>query len=195
MKIKISKDFTDAPGGRYRSGGKFSGQVFREDFIEAYWKENPNREITIDLDGCYGFAACFLHEVFSVLTTNFGLDYVSRNLKLISLEDPEVVAEILSYIHEGEDIRKYREDPLSDEKSIPYIKKHIDDVFKSVQEELCGDNHINFPIEITHMIAGKECRVSIAEPNDEKVSIVTIQPFLPLDYIEVSLSLEEVHND
>lgn len=36
---KICKDFTDAPGPRFKSQGDFSGEAFREEFLVPKFKE------------------------------------------------------------------------------------------------------------------------------------------------------------
>ena len=39
MKIIICKDFTDAPGPRFKHQGQYSGEAFREDILILKFKE------------------------------------------------------------------------------------------------------------------------------------------------------------
>lgn len=69
MKINVAKDFSETPGGRYRSEGNYSAEEFLDAVLApAYEKVLKNNEkLVVDFDGCYGVPVCFLAEAFSGL--------------------------------------------------------------------------------------------------------------------------------
>jgi len=92
------KDFTSAPGGRYKKEGNFSGEKFREDYLEPLFSNGQNEPINIFLDGTEGYPSSFLEEAFGGLARKIGdKELVKSKIKLIS-EDPILVREILTYI-------------------------------------------------------------------------------------------------
>lgn len=100
MIIRIATDFTETPGARYRSEGDFSGEEFREDFLEPKYleaKRNGER-LTIDLDGGYGYPTSFLEEAFGGLARKYGAANISSTLIFISHDEPSLVDEIQGYI-------------------------------------------------------------------------------------------------
>lgn len=102
--IKIAKDFSKAPGARYREDGSHSGEQFYEDLLSNAFRGAlaNNQLLTIDLDGTYGFATSFLSEAFSRLSKEFGKEIVLKQLKLVSLEEPYLIDEIKDYICESQ---------------------------------------------------------------------------------------------
>jgi len=94
--IKVAKDFTDSPGGRHRSDGKWSGEEFRQDWLEA--PVGRGERVTIDFDGAFGYATSFLDEVFGGLARKYGAKKVSDLLDFISEEDPELPERVRSYM-------------------------------------------------------------------------------------------------
>jgi len=68
--------------------------------------------------------------------------------------------------------------------------KIVSEAIDSALENMCGE-FTAYPIELTHVVDGKECKVSIASPNKDGVSEVTLQPFLSLDYIDVTFNIEK----
>lgn len=99
IKINISKDFTPTPGGRYIKDGPFSGEEFREKFLEKFFNDrNFKGEIEIILDGTYGYATSFLEETFGGLSRKYGKDIVKSKIKLISNDEPSLITEISNYI-------------------------------------------------------------------------------------------------
>ncbi|WP_041277842.1 STAS-like domain-containing protein [Desulfotalea psychrophila] len=100
--IIISETFTDAPGGRLRSDGPKSGEEFRNDFlIPVFDKLTESEQITIDLDGCFGYATSFLEEVFGGLSREYGAKKVLEKLKFKSDEEPLLITEIQEYIKDA----------------------------------------------------------------------------------------------
>ena len=97
MKYKISEEFTDAPGGRYKKLGKYSGEEFRDDILINILNNLKNGEkLILDLDGVYGYPPSFLEEVFGGLVRNYNynLKKVKEKIDFISLEQPERINEI-----------------------------------------------------------------------------------------------------
>ena len=108
--INIAKDFSDAPGGRYRKHGPLSGQEFREDYLEEYFEDKENKEvITIILDGVEGYATSFLEEAFGGLAREYGSSRVLQRLRFVSEEDQFLVREIKKYIREANNKSKAAE--------------------------------------------------------------------------------------
>lgn len=97
--INIAKDFSDTPGARYIKEGDFSGELFRQTFLEKHFSDSQaNYPIQIVLDGVEGYATSFLEEAFGGLARQFGKEKVIKRLQFISKEDPLLVSEIESYI-------------------------------------------------------------------------------------------------
>lgn len=46
--LKLAERFSPYPAGRYRSDGKLSGEVFRDDFLLPLYKEHGKINICID---------------------------------------------------------------------------------------------------------------------------------------------------
>ena len=63
--IQLGRDYSDAPAGRYRSDGPFSGERFRDDILmPALASETV---VEVDLSGVAGYGSSFLEEVFGGL--------------------------------------------------------------------------------------------------------------------------------
>lgn len=106
MRIKIANDFTTAPGPRYVTEGKFSGEQFRKELLLPKVREACDRKcaLTVDLDGTSGYGTSFLEEAFGGLIRedNFRLATLDSVLTLISNEEPELLAEIREYLEDAE---------------------------------------------------------------------------------------------
>lgn len=89
-RISLVNDFTDAPGGRFRTQGKYSGQEFREDILIPALSEYE--DVVVDLNGALGLPASFLDEAFGS-TARKHKALTSR--LTIELSDNEVAQEIL----------------------------------------------------------------------------------------------------
>lgn len=100
IEIDIAKDFTNTPGGRNKDHSDYSGEEFREKFLEKHFR-NPSDsyKIKIFLDSTYGYATSFLEEAFGGLSRKFGKNIVRDRLEFISEEEPLLIDEILSYIN------------------------------------------------------------------------------------------------
>jgi len=98
--INVAEQFTDAPGGRYRKDGDFSGEEFREEYLEKLF--NMCETLTVILDGAYGYPTSFLEEAFGGLVRKYGRSIVRSKLKFISSEDPLLTERIHKYIDSAE---------------------------------------------------------------------------------------------
>ena len=97
--INILKDFSLIPGARYKSDGEFSGEEFREKFLEKHFEDSSdNTKIEIILDGTEGFATSFLEEAFGGLARKYTSERCLKKLKFISDEDDLLIEEIEHYI-------------------------------------------------------------------------------------------------
>lgn len=67
--INIATDYTKTPGGRFISEGEYSGQDFREKVLKPKFLQalENNDQLTVILDGGYGYATSFLEEAFGGL--------------------------------------------------------------------------------------------------------------------------------
>ena len=86
--INIAKDFTDSPGGRYRSDGSHSGEEFLEDLLRPRYDQAKmeNKLLVIELDGVFGYPSSFVSGSFGVLSSECkknGEDLLSR-IKFVS---------------------------------------------------------------------------------------------------------------
>jgi len=108
MVIKISEDFTKTPGARYKTDGDFSGEEFREDFLmPCFLKAIENSEnLTIDLDGGYGYATSFLEESFGGLARKYSPKQVLDILLFKSEDELSLVDEIKRYIKNANKTKK-----------------------------------------------------------------------------------------
>lgn len=100
--VSIARDFTTAPGFRFRTDGEHSGEEFRETFLEPHFIAPSDESIvTINFDGVAGYATSFLEEAFGGLARTYGQARCLRKLELISEEEPLLIEEITGYINEA----------------------------------------------------------------------------------------------
>lgn len=85
--IVVGRDFSDAPAGRYRTDGPFSGEEFRESRLVPALSEGG--VVTVDLSGAYGYGSSFLEEVFGGLVRSgrFSKEDLDKRL-IIAAKDP-----------------------------------------------------------------------------------------------------------
>jgi len=102
ISISIAKEYTTTPGARSKKDGLFSGEEFREKFLEKYFLDECTNKIEIDLDGVEGYSTAFLEEVFGGLVRKFGITVVKNRLLFISVEEPFLISEIKSYIEKAD---------------------------------------------------------------------------------------------
>lgn len=104
VEIKISRDFSDTPGGRGISEGKFSGEEFRETILKDKYNEaeSKNEKLCIDFDGCFGFGTSFLEEAFGGLVRKYKKRGVLQRIIIISDEDRTIPININKYVKDAE---------------------------------------------------------------------------------------------
>jgi len=101
----IANEFSDVPGGRYRSDGLFSGQEFREDVLEPLLR--VNEPVCFILDGVFGFPISFVDESFAQLQRKYKYLDLLQLFSFVCLED-------VSEVHEFETcIRKARTEGIN----------------------------------------------------------------------------------
>jgi len=101
MKIlKISEDFTNAPGPRTIEQGQFSGELFRKNLLAPAYEEakSHNVKLIVDLDGSYGYVTAFLEESFGGLQRDFPNDDLLKTIDIKSDEQPGRRDRIIAYI-------------------------------------------------------------------------------------------------
>jgi hypothetical protein len=105
----IAKDFTDAPGGRFKRDGKYSAEELYEDILKdklslAFYNKE---EILLDFDGSYGYAGSFIDELFFRIKRDSKKEDILNYLKIKSDEDLDLILEIQKNFLEcyGEEIK------------------------------------------------------------------------------------------
>lgn len=96
--INVANDFSKWPAGRYRGDGPYSGEVFRDDVLVPALARAEIVEV--QLDGARGYGSSFLEEAFGGLARlgKYTRQQLKERLKIVSLEDPSLPAEIFFYI-------------------------------------------------------------------------------------------------
>ena len=100
MELKISRDYSKMPGGRYRKDGSYSGEDFREKhLIPLYERAKESGEILIvNFDGGYGYATSFLEEAFGGLVRSLGDRSILSHLEFVSDDDSNTIVKVIAYI-------------------------------------------------------------------------------------------------
>lgn len=98
--ISIAKDFSDAPGARYKDDGPDSGEEFFEKILKLYFHDAliNKKKLKVDMDGTYGYATSFISEAFGRLSKEFGSDLVLANIEIKSEEDPSLIQYVIKTI-------------------------------------------------------------------------------------------------
>lgn len=104
MLVKIARDFTTKPGGRYIEEGAYSGELFRDRLVyPALLKVlKQNQRLVIDFDGCYGFETSFLEEAFGGMVRKYGIIGLLKSITLVSTEDETIPGLISKYVNAEE---------------------------------------------------------------------------------------------
>ena len=97
--INIATDYTKTPGGRFISEGEYSGQDFREKVLKPKFLQalENNDQLTVILDGGYGYATSFLEEAFDGLAREMRNSKI-KDIIIISEEEPQLISKIQQYI-------------------------------------------------------------------------------------------------
>lgn len=102
--IVVRRDFSDAPGARYRKEGPHSGEEFYETLLRPKYEEAVDRMVplVIDLDGVWGYPSSFVSGSFGKLSIEYGVDNVLKVLVLQSTESKTRKDRIISEIKKPE---------------------------------------------------------------------------------------------
>lgn len=107
--IRIARDFSRFPAGRYTTDGSASGQAFRERILGKELRRPGIKTVTIDFDGVAGFGSSFLEEAFGGLIREDKFDKAFLDAHLnVRASEPELqdyVRLALLYIQEAEKAR------------------------------------------------------------------------------------------
>lgn len=105
MIINIAEDYTTTPGARYISDGKYSGEDFRNNYLEPDLKKclKNGEKLTINFDGGYGYGTSFLEESFGGLVRKgYSSQEILNNINFISNDEPSLIEKVKKYIVEAE---------------------------------------------------------------------------------------------
>ena len=105
--FKVSTEWSNTPGGRYKIEGKYSGEEFRDDILEPLYTDSRKEKsiLVLDMNGSYGYADCWLEEVFGGLVRKYKEEGIFKTTKInfISDEDPSLLDKIAKYIIEADE--------------------------------------------------------------------------------------------
>jgi len=95
--IDIARDFSEFPAGRFRSDGKFSGEIFREKHLVPALSKY--QIVEIEFDGTIGYGSSFLEEAFGGLVrkNELSIDEWEKRLVLVT-EDLSIKQSVEKYI-------------------------------------------------------------------------------------------------
>jgi hypothetical protein len=104
FRISVSRDFSSAPGFRYRTDGPHSGQQFLEDLLLPRFEaaKQAKSKLFVDLDDVEGYATSFLEGSFGELARRFGAAEVLATLEFKSDQELLLIEEIQRYIREAQ---------------------------------------------------------------------------------------------
>ena len=104
IKIKISTDFSDTPGGRLIEEGDFSGELFRDKILIQKYEEaeRTNTFLEIDFDDCYGVGTSFLEEAFGGLVRKYHKHGILQRIKIVAIEDETITDNITKFVEKAE---------------------------------------------------------------------------------------------
>lgn len=100
LTLTIATEFTTTPGARYSSEGDYSGEEFRDKYLEPRFLEaqKSSKKLHVILDGVEGYATSFLEEAFGGLARKYGADEVNSILEFVSIEEEYLVKDIHEFI-------------------------------------------------------------------------------------------------
>ena len=101
--LSVAKEFSRAPGPRFRSEGPDSAEEFSEKLLEPRFTEavDTGKVLWVDLDGGYGYATSFLEQAFGGLARKHGQEKVSKHIEIKSDEEPYLRDDVFRYIREA----------------------------------------------------------------------------------------------
>ena len=95
VKIHI-RDWTRYPGGRFKATGDYSGEEFRQTFLEQAVTNGANFEI--DFNGIFTVDWSFLDEALGHFVSQLGEKEFRDRFKIISDDDPDIEPELETVI-------------------------------------------------------------------------------------------------
>lgn len=95
VRIHIA-DWTRFPGGRFKKDGDFSGEKFREEFLEKEVVEGTDFEI--DFNGIFTVDWSFLDEALGHYVAQLGQQEFRRRFVIIADDDPDIEQEMETVI-------------------------------------------------------------------------------------------------
>lgn len=100
--IDVAREYTKTPGGRFIAEGEYSGEDFRETLLKPKYLEAQKNgdNLTVILDGGYGYATSFLEEAFGGLARELKTRDLLKII-IISEEEPALVQKIAQYIKDA----------------------------------------------------------------------------------------------
>jgi hypothetical protein len=99
-KLRIAKEFSNVPAGRFRRDGPKSGEIFREDVLAPLLRSEVDG-VSVVLDGVEGYGSSFLEEAFGGLVRVNGFSFEELQKKLV------IVAETPSFLTYRDEIWEY----------------------------------------------------------------------------------------
>lgn len=101
--LKVSRDFSGAPGPGRKSEGENSGEEFLENVLLQDVKNalKDNTYLLVDLDGTFGYGISFLKESFGRIIEHIDGLTVNRLLDILEFkteEEPSLEYDIIRYI-------------------------------------------------------------------------------------------------
>ena len=77
-------DFAEAPGPRFISQGKFSGEEFYVTVLNGKMAQclQENKQLVVQLDGTAGYPSSFLDQAFGELVYDFTLEVVQERVEI-----------------------------------------------------------------------------------------------------------------
>ena len=109
--INIATEFMTTPGARHRNQGEYSGQQFREEYLEPLFQDKRPAEypdVEIELNGLMGYPASFLEEAFGGIARIIGTEEVNKHFTYHCDDIPEIVDKITTYVANADGKRKRR---------------------------------------------------------------------------------------
>jgi len=100
--LNIAQNFSRYPAGRVVTDGPYSGQMFREEFLEPAMKEGE--KLMIELDGTRGYGSSFLEEAFGGLVRAGYPAETILSLLTFKTNDDSLTLEIKEYIKNARSI-------------------------------------------------------------------------------------------
>ena len=95
--IRVARDFSRFPFGRYRGISEWSGERFRDELLIPAMRSGD--KVVVDLDGARGLSPSFLEEAFGGLVRKgFQARDILARLTIKSDRDPSFIQLITEYI-------------------------------------------------------------------------------------------------